>query len=182
MKKQKKKKHGEPAHKAGFSASQRGILQYHDGTRMRFGDPLEIARKLHEHTKGEWIELLKTLNTAIEISAGDVVLSPGIRAEADRQTWDAVDALAEAVYHSFPGVVPLSEGEDGLPVGLTKGGCIGLLTVLMGFLHGLGVAHRPLSNSPLSTDSAASGDSVTKSTSPSGGDVATSLPDAPLPS
>ncbi len=129
----------------GFSPSERAIFAYHDGTRKRWADPLEIQRELKKQGGDNWMESIPALSRGGGIAASK--LSPELRKAVEDGYAASLDKLTKMVRSVF-GLPMFGTSINGKPVGLTDIECIDLLSDFLLWLSTLEQEYRPFVNPP----------------------------------
>jgi hypothetical protein len=134
----------------------RNIFEFHDGTKDREVDPLEVGSVLEAECP-EYLELAETLvsEPAIKLPPGGLTESVG------NQKVEANQKLL-AVTRKMFGVKPFSS-VDGKRSGLTQEETLALLASFMKFMGGLADEARPFVSSPPPGTPSTSSDSTTES-------------------
>lgn len=140
----------------GFSARERAIFGYFDGSVQRWIDPFEVQRSLEKHGGKNWMELFTGLNLGGGIGLDK--LSPQIRESVSASYQNSITKLSDLVRLAFH-VSPL-KSLDGKPIGLVDSECIDLLFRFINWLSDLEEEFRPLLLPPMESAGPLEGEST----------------------
>jgi hypothetical protein len=129
----------------GYTAAEREIFEYWDGSRVRLGDPLAIHRSLMTMPESEF----------------DIKIDPDMTKLPNVKGLEATGRVVAAVRRAFK-IPDLEHG------GLTDGECMRLFCAFGDIIRELEDRNRPLASSPRPMGAAAGGGPTTAPSSASG--------------